>query len=143
LDQLKWLREQKGLSQAELGRISGVDRATINQLEHGGRNPSTPTLEKLAAALGVGIGEFFGPPQIKKAWLEAQGVTASDAELEVANNTVAALWELGRGKKPPARFVHTEVENDRVLMIIAYARAQLGELDWATLEAARERLTTM
>jgi len=42
-----------------LARSSGVDRATLSQIENGHRSPSIETLEKIAAALGVEVADFF------------------------------------------------------------------------------------
>ncbi len=140
MDQLRWLRKQRGWSQADLARESKVDRVTINQLESGSRRPHIATLEKLASAFEVGIGEFFDPPALQKDWVLAQGVDLSDAELEVANRTIANLWRLSLGERADAYFVPDEVDSERVLMIIAYARSLLGDLNWSSLERTRELL---
>jgi transcriptional regulator with XRE-family HTH domain len=63
LEELKRLREQKGWSQARLAQESGVDRATINQVEGGRRSPTIATLEVLAEALGVEIADLFPKAQ--------------------------------------------------------------------------------
>jgi transcriptional regulator with XRE-family HTH domain len=53
---LKHTRASRGLSQAQLGRVSGVGQAYISSLEAGRqRNPGIETLRKLAKALGVPI----------------------------------------------------------------------------------------
>jgi transcriptional regulator with XRE-family HTH domain len=53
---LKQTRESRGLSQAQLGRVSGVGQAYISSLEAGRqRNPGIETLRKLAKALGVPV----------------------------------------------------------------------------------------
>lgn len=49
---LKKVREEKGLSQTELAKISGVGRVTINRIENGELQETTSgTLIKLAKAL--------------------------------------------------------------------------------------------
>jgi DNA-binding XRE family transcriptional regulator len=63
LEELKRLREEKGWSQTRLAQESGVDRATINQVEGGRRSPTISTLEVLAAALGVEVADFFPKAQ--------------------------------------------------------------------------------
>ena len=50
---LRELREKKGLSQADLAALSGVDRGTIIDLELGRRKPRPSTRRKLAKGLGV------------------------------------------------------------------------------------------
>lgn len=55
---LKTLRKEKGLSQEELAERSGLNRPYISGIEQGKRNVSLEVMEKLAKALGVGIGEL-------------------------------------------------------------------------------------
>ncbi len=55
------LIEEQGVTQVELARLAGLHPDTVSHVIHGG-HCSTETLEKLSAALGVDIGELFGPP---------------------------------------------------------------------------------
>ncbi len=57
--ELTRIREERGLSQQGLADASGVNKATINQIERGRRSPNLETLEKLADALAVEMGDFF------------------------------------------------------------------------------------
>lgn len=51
---LKHLREERGLSLAELGERAGVSASYINRIELGERNaPSYPIIEKIAHGLDV------------------------------------------------------------------------------------------
>ena len=63
MEELRRIREEAGLSQAQLARESGVDRATINKIEQGKRSPSIATLESLSRALAVEIADFFPKDQ--------------------------------------------------------------------------------
>jgi len=63
LEELRRIREEAGLSQSQLARESGVDRATINKIEQGKRSPSIATLESLARTLGVEVADFFPKAQ--------------------------------------------------------------------------------
>ncbi|MBA3473947.1 MAG: helix-turn-helix transcriptional regulator [Rubrobacter sp.] len=56
---IKVLRAEAGLTGIELGRRSGVPRETISRLEHGHYEPTAPTLQKLARALGVEVREIY------------------------------------------------------------------------------------
>src|SRR5215475_11659612 len=65
---LKSLREQAGLSQAELAQCAGMNRFGVAKLEQGVREPSWATVQALARALGVEVGEFVvadDPPPAK------------------------------------------------------------------------------
>ena len=55
---LKTLRKEKGLSQEELAERSGLNRPYISGIEQGKRNVSLEVMEKLAEALGMGMGEL-------------------------------------------------------------------------------------
>jgi transcriptional regulator with XRE-family HTH domain len=59
MEQLKRLRTEKGLSQAKLAVMAGMDPATLNRLEQGKGNPSLRTLERVANALDVNLAELL------------------------------------------------------------------------------------
>lgn len=57
---IRRVREEKGLSQSKLARLSGVDRGYINQLEHGKVHSITlRTARALARGLGVSADVFL------------------------------------------------------------------------------------
>lgn len=57
---IKNARLSRNMTQEELAEKSGVSRATISGLENGSAKDTTiGTLKKLAAALGVTVGENF------------------------------------------------------------------------------------
>ena len=57
------LREQQGLSQADLGEKVGVTRQTIAVWERGERLPSLGQLARIADALKVSTDLFLRPPE--------------------------------------------------------------------------------
>jgi transcriptional regulator with XRE-family HTH domain len=65
---LRKLRQEKGLSQAEVEERSGLLRCYISRVENGHTVPSVGTLEKLARALEVPLYRLFyegeKPPKI-------------------------------------------------------------------------------
>ena len=56
---LKRIRMAKKMSQGDISRKLGMDRAYISGVENGKRNPTVATIEKLANALGVSIDELL------------------------------------------------------------------------------------
>ena len=57
---IKEIREEKGMTQAELSLKSGVSRSIINGLETGRTTTTTTdTLKKIAVALGKRVSEIF------------------------------------------------------------------------------------
>jgi transcriptional regulator with XRE-family HTH domain len=63
MEELTRIREELGLTQQRLADESGVNKATINQIERGRRSPNIDTLMKLADAMDREIGEFFPKAQ--------------------------------------------------------------------------------
>lgn len=54
-DELRRLRKERGWSQLEMTRHTGMPQAKISRLELGKGNPTLETIRKLADALGVRI----------------------------------------------------------------------------------------
>ena len=59
---MKALRHQKGWSQEELAHQSGLHRTYVSGVERGVRNPTLSILDKIASALGVGVGALTDEP---------------------------------------------------------------------------------
>ena len=53
------LRKKKGVSQAELAKLTDLDRTYISSVESGKRNISLVNIERIALALGCTIYQFF------------------------------------------------------------------------------------
>lgn len=58
---LRERREERGLSQADLGEAVGVTRQTINSIERGRYNPSLELAFALAAFFDCRIEDLFEP----------------------------------------------------------------------------------
>jgi transcriptional regulator with XRE-family HTH domain len=58
-ERLRALRQQRGLSQGDIEKASGLMRSYISRVEHGHTVPSLETLERFAAALGVPLYQLF------------------------------------------------------------------------------------
>jgi putative transcriptional regulator len=136
LPRLKEVREGRGWSQKKLAEESGVSRDSISNYETGHREAWPATAKKLADALDVEIADLReptrelvvagkaeapppGPPQVTREELAAQGIPATDPEVEELNYTIADLWRLvAGGAKPRAFFRHEDVDKTRVWMLM-------------------------
>jgi len=49
--QVMTLREQRGLTQAQLAELCGVNQADISRIERGSMHPTTKTLQRIVEAL--------------------------------------------------------------------------------------------
>jgi len=57
---IRKFRQQKGLTQKELGDLLEISEAMVGQYERGVRNPKLETINKIAAALGVTALDLYG-----------------------------------------------------------------------------------
>lgn len=56
---IKEIRKQKGITQKQLAKISGVSASEIGYIENNERQPTLLTMCRLAKALKVSISELF------------------------------------------------------------------------------------
>ncbi|MEM7613337.1 MAG: XRE family transcriptional regulator [Pseudomonadota bacterium] len=73
-DNVRRLRESRGMSQQQLANMSGIPRPTWASLETGAANPTLIVLSKAAGALGVSIEELVGPPRSEFKFIPAANV---------------------------------------------------------------------
>jgi len=52
-------RERRGMTQAAVAELAGLERTYLTDLERGRRNPTITTLERLSRALGVRLADLF------------------------------------------------------------------------------------
>lgn len=57
---LREIREERGMSQSELARLSNVHRVSICRYEHGTKKPNIDSLKRLADALDVPVDDLLG-----------------------------------------------------------------------------------
>jgi len=62
-ENVRSLREQRGLTQQQIAKLAGIPRATWGNLESGAANPTLQVLTKVAAALQVRLEELLSPPR--------------------------------------------------------------------------------
>jgi transcriptional regulator with XRE-family HTH domain len=106
------LIEEQGITQVELARLAGVHPDTVSHVVHGG-HCSTDTLEKLAAALGVDVGELFGTPLDDRAVaLKRDRVVAAvlrELSSSVSDAVAEELAERQKRKGPRKRAVEVRL----------------------------------
>ena len=56
---IRLIREKKKMSQGDICRALGFDRAQMSNIEGGKGNPTLATIEKIAQALGVASDELL------------------------------------------------------------------------------------
>ncbi|TXH41009.1 MAG: type II toxin-antitoxin system HicB family antitoxin [Desulfurellales bacterium] len=57
--QLRWLREDRNLTQGQLAKMAGVSQQQIAKLERPGGNPTVKTLDAVGKALGMRFTGMF------------------------------------------------------------------------------------
>lgn len=56
---IKQLREDKNITQTELGNLCDIERTNMNRIEAGNTNPTSYTLYRIAQKLEVDLPELF------------------------------------------------------------------------------------
>ena len=88
---LRSLREENGLSQAQLGRLAGVSDKAVSKWESDAARPQSGLLRRLADLLGVTVDEL-PPPSAGKGVAEGCASTEGPAVEGGAPRAVRALW---------------------------------------------------
>lgn len=61
---IKAIREAKGLKQSELADMAEISRPYLYDLENGARGAKQATWERIAAALGVTVDDLIGKEDV-------------------------------------------------------------------------------
>jgi transcriptional regulator with XRE-family HTH domain len=138
--QIRRLREEKGWTQAELAVYAGMGGSGLSHIETGRRNPSAATLQKIAEALDVGVGDLYPKGQEP---LPSPAVTEMEATLRAARENMALLRAYF--DDPPGEETADEAIEDffeltpRAMEILAgMERAELGEYAGKVAKLIRE-----
>ncbi len=68
---IRQLRETRGLTQAQIAKIAAVPRPTWANLESGAANPTLAVMIKVADALQVSLEELISPPRTTSTFFKA------------------------------------------------------------------------
>lgn len=77
-DNIRAVREARGLSQQQIAKAAGIPRATWTHLESGGANPTLAVLIKVANALQVRLDELLAAPRQPARHLKARELTVRE-----------------------------------------------------------------
>ena len=64
-ESLQRLRQEAGLTQAEMARVLGISRPTLNRLESASQNATLRTLARLCRALRCKPHDLFEPGNVR------------------------------------------------------------------------------
>ncbi len=73
--QIRKVRRDRGISQEDFAHEAGISRAYYGGVERGERNLSALNLMRIAAALGVEVGELFPQREVFAPLLQGAGGT--------------------------------------------------------------------
>jgi transcriptional regulator with XRE-family HTH domain len=99
---IKMLREDEGISQAELAEIIGTSKSSINMYERGEREPGLDTVKALADHFGVSADYLLGKEDktkvktAKKKSRGYEGLSDEEVESEIARLTASPAVALAR-----------------------------------------------
>jgi transcriptional regulator with XRE-family HTH domain len=114
MEELRRLRKVKGLSQAKLAVMAGLDPSTVSQIETGARRANTRTLERLAAVLGTEVADLF--PKGQASLPEMQEYGALLEEKGFPSEQIAAwLAQEERDKEFIARELNEEKSREALI----------------------------
>ncbi|MDP9366508.1 MAG: helix-turn-helix domain-containing protein [Chloroflexota bacterium] len=68
---LRRARQRRVLTQADLARLAGLSKTTVNLLEQGRHPARVSTVRKLAEALDAGVDELLSEPAVGEMTREA------------------------------------------------------------------------
>jgi len=92
------LREQRGLTLRSFGAATDFSPSFLSQLENGLVSPSISSMERIASALGVTLGEFFGSLGASESGVVVRGDSRVQFPSGWSQATVEALSPMQRGR---------------------------------------------
>ena len=110
-ENLRRLRQERGLSQGALAELSGMSRRMIAAIEGDEANISLSSLDRLAGALGVSLAEMVrapGAPDNRRIESLAWRGSTSESQAVLLGTAPATreaelwLWSLGEGERYPS-----------------------------------------
>lgn len=153
------LRVEAGMSLRTLARQTGFSPSFVSQLENGQVSPSISSMEKIAAALGVTLGQFFAATgggegglivraadrtTLSSGWsqaeVEALSLARPTARLEATLVTLRAGGRSGKHPYPDPREEFAFVLQGEVILTLGPEQHRLRRGDAATIIPGELRL---
>ena len=106
------IRNQKGVSQRELSKRSGLAGSYLSRIENRHLEPRPKTLRKIAAALGVPIAEFFQSHE--------ENLEGVQCVVTTSGNCVMDMIRASHGKPAPPGAEKYTARHLRLLRLAGY-----------------------
>lgn len=94
---IKIARVKKGISQRELAREIGMSGQMISKIERGETTPSVTTIDKIAKALNVQIGDLLNENDLIKKWEDHLPKDSNEKIKEVLSQCFEIINRVGEG----------------------------------------------
>ncbi|QKJ87541.1 helix-turn-helix transcriptional regulator [Paramixta manurensis] len=95
---IKHLRQLRGLSLSHLSKLSGVSKAALSKLESGSSNPRVDTLDAIAVALRLPLGDLIGGNSRLYPYFERgapmQGDYSQKMKFRIGIGNISEIWHL-------------------------------------------------
>ena len=91
---VKARREEKGLTQEDLSRLTGINRVMIGRIERESFIPSIQQFEALADALGFDVTEMFVDREEDRSFIALRSGALSDGEKKGLEDLLAMMLAL-------------------------------------------------
>lgn len=98
-ERLRQLREERKISVRKLAELTEFSASFISQVENGQASPSIGSLERIAAAVGVTLGQFFAAPAGEHAGLIVRAVTRGHLTSGWSNAQLEALAPMSAARR--------------------------------------------
>lgn len=138
-ERLKKIRQEKGMSQRELGEILGVTQQTIAQYEKIKETPKAETLLRLANALDVSVRQLRGEPYTPNDIIETlHNLSTNPDNIDVLTESEAFInsvyWNIINKKHPQtlsfAEYLEKAKAGNLSLTDLFDMWLQANEIEW-------------
>ena len=92
---IREFRLQRGMSQGDIEKRTGLLRCYLSRVENGHTVPSLETLQKIAGALELPLSQFFAEDPVR----EMPGVSLSETEIHFLTEVQRYAANLGEGDR--------------------------------------------